>query len=413
MNPAAATALLAFGLCAAGARAADADRPLFTFSGFGTLGIVHSSEEQADFVASPSKPRGAGFSRSLSAEGDSLVAVQVTAWPHPRVSAVVQVISELNPDRTYRPHVEWANVRYAVTPEFAIRAGRTVLPILMLTETRKVGFANPWVRPPLEVYGQVPLTNNDGLDATYRGPLGAGINTVQVAAGRSDPRFPAPSGTTTIEVRRSAFVSDIFEHGFATLRVNFGRGRVTVPESSALFDAFRQFGAEGAAIADRYQVNDTLVSFAGAGVAFDPGPWFVVGEWSRTRSRSVLGTRTAWYAGGGARFGKLTTYALHARANADNLSDPGLALAALPPALAQAGAGLNAALNSTLSVKPVQGTTSLGVRWDAAKNVALKLQFDRTRIGAGSTGTLGNIQPGFRPGGRLRVWSATVDFVFR
>lgn len=46
------TALLVMALCAAGARADDAGTPMFSFSGFGTVGVVHSSEDKADFTAS-------------------------------------------------------------------------------------------------------------------------------------------------------------------------------------------------------------------------------------------------------------------------------------------------------------------------------------------------------------------------
>ena len=413
MNFAEAGALLVLGLQAAGALAAGPDRPPFAFSAFGTLGLAHSSETSADFTAAPSKPRGAGFTRSASAEVDSLLAAQLDAHLHPRVSAVVQVIAEQNYDHSFRPHVEWANVTFRVTPEFDLRLGRTVLPILMLTESRKVGYANPWVRPPVAVYSMVPFTNNDGIDASLRLPLVAATNTLRVAAGRSNPRFPSASGATTARVRESIVVSDTLEHGFGTLQVSYGRARVTIPAANVLFDAFRQFGPAGSAIAERYDVKDAPVTFAGVGASFDPGRWFTMGEWTRTRSDSVRGTKTAWYAGAGARFGKLTPYALYMRAKADNLSDPGLPVAALPPARAQAGASLNAALNAALGAKPVQRTFSLGGRWDVSRNTALKLQFDNTRIGAGSSGTLGNIQPGFLPGGRLRVWSATIDFVFR
>lgn len=413
MNSAKAGALLAFGLQAAGAQAADLDPEPFSLSAFGTLGLVHSSEGLADFTAAPAKPRGAGFSRSTSADVDSLVAAQLDVRLHPRLSAVVQVIAEQNYDHSFRPHVEWANVTWRVTPEFDLRIGRTVLPILMLTESRKVGYGNAWVRPPVAVYGLVPFTNNDGIDAILRLPVGAATHTLQAAAGRSNPRFPSASGATTAKVRESISVSDTVEHGFATLRVSYGRARVTIPAANTLFDGFRRFGPAGAAIAERYDVKDTLVTFAGVGASFDPGPWFAMGEWTRTRSASVRGTKSAWYAGGGARFGKFTPYALYSHANADNLSDPGLALASLPPALAQAGAGLNAALDAALRAKPVQRTFAVGGRWDLSKNTAFKLQFDHIRIGAGSTGTLANIQPGFQPGGRLQVWSATVDFVFR
>jgi hypothetical protein len=92
-------------------------------------------------------------------------------------------------------------------------------------------------------------------------------------------------------------------------------------------------------------------------------------------------------------------------------SDPGITLAGLPPALAGFASGLNAGLNALLQGIPAQRTVSLGARWDFAKNLDLKAQFDHTRISAGSNGELINIQPGFRPGGTVNLFSATVDFV--
>jgi len=64
--------------------------------------------------------------------------------------------------------VEWANLIYALSPDASVRIGRIVLPTFMVADSRKVGYANPWVRPPVEVYGLVPITQSDGLDASYR-----------------------------------------------------------------------------------------------------------------------------------------------------------------------------------------------------------------------------------------------------
>jgi hypothetical protein len=69
-------------------------------------------------------------------------------------------------------------------------------------------------------------------------------------------------------------------------------------------------------------------------------------------------------------------------------------------------------LNAQLGILPVQDTVSLGVRWDLAKSAALKVQFDRVALGAGSRGTFGNVQPDFQPGGIVRLVSAAVDFLF-
>jgi hypothetical protein len=129
-------------MCPAGVHAEDIDAatpaPMFLFSGFGTLGIVHSSENQADFVSSNLKPNGAGYTRSWSATVDSLLAAQVTANFTPQLSAVLQVIAEQNYDGSWGPHVEWANIKYEFTPDLSLRAGRIVQPAFLVSDYRKV-----------------------------------------------------------------------------------------------------------------------------------------------------------------------------------------------------------------------------------------------------------------------------------
>jgi hypothetical protein len=391
----------------------DAAARMFSFSGFGTFGLVHSSEQQADFTSTIFKPNGAGYSRAWSADVDSLIAGQVIANFTPKVSAVLQVVSEQNYDNTYRPHVEWANVKYQFTPDFSARIGRTALPVFMLTDSRLIGYANPWVRPPIELYGLSSITSNDGVDASYRLALGSAINTVQVSAGQTDFRFPTAGGSGVGHARDLAWFVDTFERGFTTLRVSYGETRVTVPLYAPLFDAFREFGPEGTAIADKYDVNRRLVRFLGLGASYDPGTWFVMGEWGDIDSDSIIGDNSGWYVSSGYRFGKFTPYVTFAARRADSTtSDPGLTLAGLPPVLAGTAGALNASLNSQLGTRVVQNTLSIGSRWDFTKNAALKLQLEHTRHGAGSAGTLINVQPGFQPGGGVNVISATIDFVF-
>jgi hypothetical protein len=386
-----------------------------SFSGFGTLGVVRSSERNADYLVDAFKPTGPGFTRAWSADVDSHLAGQVTLKLTERLTGVVQVMVQQRYDDTYRPSVEWANLKFDVTPDFSVRAGRTVLPVFMVTDSRKVGYANPWVRPPVEVYGLVPVTNSDGVDASFRWPLGAFTDTVQLTYGRSDSKFPLPSGggTGDANAREILAVVNTIEHGFTTLRLNYGRARLTIEAFDPLFDAFRQFGPAGAAIADRYGVRDKEATFLGLGASYDPGPWFAMGEWARFDTRSVVGKRSAWYVSGGPRFGRFTPYATYARVkNENNTSDPGLTLAGLPPQLAAVAGALNAALNAQLAVAAGQRTWSLGVRWDMLRNAALKAQYDRVKRDEGSTGSFGNIQPGFQSGGSANIFSVAADFVF-
>ncbi len=407
-------ALLAMALHAAGARADDPSTPMFSFSGFGTLGVVHSSEGKADFTSSSLKPNGAGHTHAWSADVDSRIGAQVTANFTPQISAVVQVISEQRYDNSYTPGVEWANIKYAFTPDISIRAGRIVLPVFLVSDFRKVGYANPWVRPPVEVYSLVPIGNSDGVDASYRVHVGEFTHTVQGAYGSSEPRLPAGGGKA--QAKNAWGISYTGEYGAATVHATYYKTDLTLESFKPLFDGFRQFGPfgpEGPALADKYDTINKPFNFVGLGAMYDPGGWFVMSEWGATDSHSVLGKRSAWYGSGGYRFGKFTPYLTYAQAKAEsNTTDPGLTLSALPPFLVAPAAGLNAGLNASLGSIPVQKTISVGTRWDFAKNAALKLQFDHTRLGAGSAGTLINIQPGFQPGGRVNVFSATIDFVF-
>jgi hypothetical protein len=282
----------------------------------------------------------------------------------------------------------------------------------MLTDSRKIGYTNPWVRPPVELYGLNPVTSNDGIDASYRLRVGTSSNTFQVTAGWSDTRFPNGTSYGVVKSRDLASFVDTFEHGFVTARANWGRARVSIGAFDPLFEGFRAFGAEGAAIADRYEPTDRLITFGSVGASYDPGRFFVMAEWNRTFGNALLTERAARYVSGGYRFGKVTPYLTLAQAEADDRSDPGLTTSALPPPLLGPALGLNAALDRILSAKPVQKTISLGARWDFAKNTAFKLQYDHSSIAAGSSGTLANLQPGFKQGGNFNLLSATIDVVF-
>ena len=396
-----------------GAENASHDLPMFSFDGFGTLGVVHSNEDNAEFTGSGFTPTGAGFGHTWSAAVDSLIAAQATANVTSKLSAVLQVMSEQNYDDTYTPHVEWANVKYQFTPDFDVRIGRTALPVFMLTDTRNVRYANPWVRPPVELYDLVGVTSNDGVDASYRMPVGAGTNTLQFTAGGSDTRFPVGDSSGDVRARGLRTIADTFEQGFATVRVTYGRAHVTIAEFDPLFDAFRQFGPQGVAIADRYDADNRLVNFFGVGASYDPGKWFVMSELGHFGTHSLLGDNTGWYVSGGPRLGRFTPFATYAARKVEsNRSDPGLTVTQLPPSLAAPAAELNATLNAQLASIAVQSTTSMGVRWDFMKDVDCKLQVDHTRNGAGSPGILLDLQPGFRPGGTVNLISASLDFVF-
>jgi hypothetical protein len=284
-----------------------------------------------------------------------------------------------------------------------------VLPAFLTSDYRRVGYANTWVRPPIEVYSHSPGTNNDGIDIRYRQHLGRATNTVQLAYGINDSKNPQGG---VGEARDNWAFSNTTEIGSFTARVTYQKTRLTMERFNDFFEKFRLFGPQGAAIADKYGTINKPLTFWAAGLSYDNEDWIAMAEYGRVNLHNVLGDNLGWYATVGRRVGKFTPYATYASEwRSSPTSDPGLSLAGLPPGFAGFAAGLNAGLNAILS-SGVQKTVSIGGRWDFRKDVALKVQYDLTRNGTGSYGALTNVQPGLQPGSSYKVFSAAVDFVF-
>lgn len=369
-----AIAVAAMTLYSSGASAAETDQQMFHFGGFGSLGVVHSSENKADFPGTQSQPNGAGFSRNWSADVDSRIGGQVDARITGQLSAVLQVIAEQQWDNSYTPKVEWANVKYAFTPDFSVRVGRFVLPNFVFSDSRKVGYTTPWVRPPSEVYQRVPVASNDGLDATYRFRIGKVNNSVTAYVGRTQLKLPSERlPGNLIKANHLAGMVDTVKYGDLSLQAAYMRTMLEMPGLSAIPVP----DISGRADASLFRLKQL-------GAIYDPGKWFVMGERVQT-SAELFGVRNAWYVTGGWRIDKFTPYVTYAQ---QKQSVPAL-------------------------VSPIssQKNASIGVRWDVKDNVDVKLQYDRIDLTAYPSDML-LPRPGFQSGGKGGIISAVVDFTF-
>jgi hypothetical protein len=397
--------------CGAAARADDgATGPSWTFGGFGTLGMAHSDEGRADYTSSVLKANGAGRTRSWSPHLDTRLGAQLSVTADKQWSGVVQLVSEQGLGGNYKPIVEWANIKYQATPNLSLRFGRIALPIFLAADYRKVGYAYPWVRTPLEVYGAIPISNSDGVDASYRWNNQGVKHVEQLFLGHTDMKLYE---TSRLNVRKMAGLSHSTEFGAFSARVSYMTADLTLDLARPVFDGFRQFGPQGAAIAEQFDVDHKRVDALSIGASYDPGNWFLMGEIGRMNARSYLGKTRSVYASAGYRAGDFTPYltfsSIQSRSPANH---PGLTLDGLPPPLAYAGAELNNYLGWLLTTVPVQRTLSAGLRWDVMPSVALKIQLDRVQARRGSMGFFQNVEPGYVPGRAVRVTSVTLDFVF-
>lgn len=376
-------------------------KDVFKLSGFGTLGVAGSDNDRVDFATSVLKPNGVGYTRDWSVNVDSRVGVQLSYLPTEKFSAVLQVISEQRYDNSWDPEVEWAFLQYNFTPNLSLRAGRMLLPLYMFSEYRKVGFALPWVRPPASFYS-VPVNNTDGLGILYQHRLGELNYRFYGVYGQDD--LKSPSGGLT-KAREGLTLSNTFEYKDATFRLGYSRVKLTIEDLDDLFAIYRFFGPEGEAIYDEFKVRDREYSVLALGGWYDPGQWFVGGEWSRAFTDTFIQPGNSWYVTGGYRFNKITPYLIYSESRLSHGSIPQLSG---PPFVVS---GLNNLLGEIL--RPInQSTIAVGARWDFAEHAAFKVQLDHIKTENNSNGNFINVQPNFDRGDSVNILSFTVDFVF-
>lgn len=423
-------AAVATALAAGTAQAAPDFGDMFRFNAYGTLGVVHSNQDQADYVSTQSEqPDGAGYSRSWSPNVDSRLAAQVTAQFTEKLTGVIQLVSEDQqnqswtgkPNPRYRPSLEWANLKYDFSDHWSVRAGRMVLPAFMLSEYRNIGYALPFIRSPLEVYN-IPFTNVDGGEVSYRHSIGSATNTITAVAGATSVR--TTSAAIGAQQSRLYMLIDKLEVGSLSVFYSYIHNPVKAPVGFGdLFTQFAQAAAQvpgGTAAADtaygldrRYNYgNWGNVEITDLGATYDPGNWFVMGEVTAYWNNGVIGSAKEGYLTAGYRTHGLTPYATYARMVTHYSPAASIPLGGLPPDLADYGDMLNGIAQGIAATNNSQRTLTAGLRWDFMKNLDLKVQYDYVTTDAGSTGMFANIQPGFRPGSSASVFGLTVDFVY-
>jgi hypothetical protein len=242
----------------------------------------------------------------------------------------------------------------------------------LLSDSRLVGYADPWFHAPNEVYGSEPFQYVDGGQVLWHERLGEFGVTLQSSYGTTTADVAA-LGTTLETTAHNVFnASAAFEFGNFLLRV--AQTELVYPVVQPITPNFVL----------NFNEHDKYLSL---GFQYDDGSALVLSEWSK-RDESYLPIvhlpifmGQAWYVAGGWRFGKFTPLLMVAN------SKPDLSLA-LP-----AGS---------------YTSESITLRYEVARNVALKAQV--TRAAEGSFWYWKSSDPSAR--GYVDVVALGADFVF-
>jgi len=382
----------------------------FSYSGFSTAAYAQSDTDEANvgYAAQPD-----GINSDGSFETDSKVGVQATARFNDLVSATVQGVAYADMTGDWKPRLDWAYVRLQALRNLSLRAGYLRAPTFMYSDSVFIGYANVWVRPPLEVYNLSPVYQMRGIDATWRTTVGP----VQVAVNPyfGDAEVDVPTGT--IEVPEWYGLATTAEYGSLMVRVGYSEVELgTSPRSQLgpLADTLRSIPASlcgaCASEADHLDLKGTKIEYFNVGAQFDDGANFAAAEYGKASTGNyIIVGKSGGYATYGHRFGNFMPYATYSLLRRDQITQSN-SIPAVGPL-----AALNAAVNGVLaSSNGDQDSYGIGVRYElpalsVLKGALVKLQLDHIDAKDGN-GMLNQVQPGFD--GQLNMISASFDLIF-
>lgn len=380
---------------AGGAQAQEG--PPITVSGFGTAALTRTNTDDGEF-ARVNQASGAG--KKVRTGVDSDFGIQATATLSGSLSFTAQGLVRKSGERDqYGADLNWAFLKYKLNEDVSLRLGRISQPIYMISDVVNVGYASIMLRPPTEMYRQVPAGYSNGGDLLYQHSFGATTASAQLAFGSARSTTPGPIFSNANMMSSQL----LLENGPFTYRLGYSRARISLhgSELSALLNGLRQAGY--AQVAEQLDPIDRNGRFVSLGLSMDYRNVLGQAEYGKRK----VGTRlapdsSAWYLMLGYRWDKFVPFYLHG----DVRQDSSTSIAALPASgpLAPLSAAVNGAIRS-----PLQSSDAVGLRWDFHQSAAFKVQIDRVKPRDG-VGYFLNTKPGF--GGHVNVYAAAVDFVF-
>lgn len=335
-------------------------------SGFGQI-VGGTLTEKGDHFPERGYDDGADF------RDESLFAIQFDADLNDHVSATAQIMAE--GDRDFEPELAWAYANVKLGNGFTSKIGRQRIPFYRYSDFLDVGYAYPWIRPPVSMYNQ-PWSNFDGVSLSHSAYFGNWYSQAQVVYGEFAGDVDLDGRIANARLDRLRGVTwDVEYNEWLSLRAAYVTGQVTVTGTSVdqLVAILRQFRQP--ALADRVDYTDDKGTFKSLGFKVDKSDWLVVGEVAELNVDDTTfdnTNRRDWYVTVGHRLGAFTPNLTYGRRDAD----PNSALLQGIPTASPLYAPLRQASRSYMFD---ESFASAGLRWDFAANVAAKFDYTRFR----------------------------------
>jgi len=229
--------------------------------------------------------------KNVQFDKNTHLGLQIFADVSEKIDITAVIHAGGNPDN-FNAAAQWLYATYAFSDELSLRMGKYKAPFYMVSDYEDVGYAYPWVRPPLEVYSTNPIEAFSGVNMVYQSSLsddvsmllevfaGSGTHSSSYIPSTTDAPTGAPYnglGDSTKKGTQISFETPNAKGFNLSFSGEIGTFRVGYFETSvnaAAFGITEQSGSFGGVglnidwnnlvIYSEYVVRDTAAALAGA-----------------------------------------------------------------------------------------------------------------------------------------------------
>ena len=373
-----------------------------TINGFLTAGATYGDSEVST--------QDGTIGNEIDFTSDSKIGIQLAADVNPNISITGQLFARGN-EEAYNLHAHWAFLTYKVNDPLSFRMGKIKLTTFLISDYFDVGYAYPWVRPPMEVYSSNPIETISGTDMLLRFNIGDSQLLIQ-------PYFGVSHGEETLQPQETLFTEADLAAYLAGLGLDPAEAAFLAANSDTKGDVvFVEFDADkmrGINIAlssniftvragflrtlvgaDAFGVEGDIAEFGSVGATVDWNNFVLYTEYFEREitggANAAFPNQKGNYVTLGYRTGRLLTHITQAKIE-DN--DNPVALFGTPLE---------------------QKSTTLGFRYELGASAAMKFEFQRITPEKGTRGLLISDpnDPNLNdPSEDVNIFSFSIDTVF-
>ena len=321
-----------------------------------------------------------GYEDDISFEEQTLVALQLDYQLLDKLTVTTQLLAHTNSERD--SGVEWLYASYKPTANWLIKGGRMRTPFYHYSDVIDVGFAYPWISPPQQLYSAFLFNQSDGASVIHNFAFGNFSGSVEGYYGTfdGDTQFQDRRYGTDINGLTGLVLNGMYNTNFR-FRASYTTAdfSVDLADITAFATQLRNFGFTESADSLTMEGEFDIYQF---GLAWDELDYNLAWEWMKIQSNTVLAPNIeSYYLQGGLVFQPVTVHLTYADLSVDNATAADDIPLGVAPDLDQLYYAYQTLFARTQAAD--LESITLGVRWDAAVNIAFKAEVTHYRGGLG------------------------------